>query len=112
MANWSKIDQHLPLQGPPKLTKNCDFWFESTASGNPGRKTNFLNVNNFFCLFTERFSFQEVRHEELHLEIRVTELCCKAGLPDGKHIFIPKIPVLVYFGVEKCWYVLWPLGIF
>jgi hypothetical protein len=46
-----------------------------------------------------------------------SEAACyvQAGLPDGKCIFIPKIPVSVYFWGprnEKVWYILWPFEIF
>jgi hypothetical protein len=43
------------------------------------------------------------------------EHCSGAGLPDGLHIFIPKIPIwLILMGPSnrKRWYVLWPFGIF
>jgi hypothetical protein len=37
------------------------------------------------------------------------------GLPDGKHIFLPKIPILIYFGGPyrgKFWYIVWSFGRF
>jgi hypothetical protein len=49
-TKWPKIDQmavkrpndhtiyqHLPLQVPPKIYPNLDFWFENIPSGNPSR---------------------------------------------------------------------------
>jgi hypothetical protein len=35
-SKWSKIYQHLPFKGPPKLSQIWDFWFENKPSGNPG----------------------------------------------------------------------------
>jgi hypothetical protein len=33
--NVHKIHKQLPLQDPPKLYTNFDFWFENIPSGNP-----------------------------------------------------------------------------
>jgi hypothetical protein len=33
--NGHEINQHVPLQGPPKFTRIGIFWFENIPSGNP-----------------------------------------------------------------------------
>jgi hypothetical protein len=51
------MNQHLPLQGPPKFTPTCDFWSENLPSGNP----DFLNIRGKFLLnasFSEANFFQ------------------------------------------------------
>jgi hypothetical protein len=35
IPNYHKTYKHLPLQDPPKIYPNWNFWFENIPSGNP-----------------------------------------------------------------------------
>jgi hypothetical protein len=42
--------QHIPLQVPPKIYPNLDFWLENMPSGNPGESTKIIHFPKKYFL--------------------------------------------------------------